>query len=187
MSFLSHGNERSRSATPAPSSVNVTVPTKSGDGHTNTRVRGMETVLEEGDVGNTEAQPEEHPKRMFKFGRRKGMLGRFLESHPLTSHVIQAHPYRKKTERKEKNPNSSSTRKGSHMILGFLRLSSVLGGSSVYTNKSMTTPTTCTNLIKSTTPSKNPKIIAKSQECLKREMGCIEPVGPKRRIDGAIL
>jgi len=52
----------------------------------------METVLEEGDVGNAEAQPEEHPKRMFKFGRRKGTPGRFLECHSLTSQVVQAHP-----------------------------------------------------------------------------------------------
>ena len=180
MSLLTHGNERSLSATPAPSSVNGTV-------RTNTRVGGMETVLEEGDVGNTEAQPEEHPKRMFKFGRGKGMPGRFLESHPLTSHVIQARPRRKKRERKEKSPNSSSTRKGSHMILGFLRLLSVLGGSSTYTNKFMTTPTTCTTLIKSTTPAKSPIIITKYQECLKREMGYIEPVEQKRRIDGAML
>ena len=187
MSFLTHGNERSHQTTPAPSSVNVTVPTKSGDGHTNTRVGGMETVLEEGDVGNTEAQPEEHPKRMFRFGRRKGMPGRFLESHPLTSHVVQARPSRKKRERKEKSPKSSSTRKGSHMILGFLRLSSVPGGSSIYTNNFRTTPTARTTLIKSTTPSTSPIIIAKYQECLKREMGCIEPVEPKRRIDGAIL
>jgi hypothetical protein len=59
---------------------------------TNARVGGMETVLEEGDVGNTEAQPEEHPNRTFKFGRRKGMLERFLECHELTSRAGQAPP-----------------------------------------------------------------------------------------------
>ena len=75
MSLLSTINERSRPTTPAPSSINVTVHAKSVDGNTNPRVGGMETVIEEEDVGNAETQPEEHPQRKFRFGRRKGMLG----------------------------------------------------------------------------------------------------------------
>src|SRR5258708_6542540 len=47
MSLLPPINERSLPNTPAPSSINVTVQTKSMDGYTNPQVGGMETVIEE--------------------------------------------------------------------------------------------------------------------------------------------
>jgi len=70
MSFLTPINERSLPNTPAPSSINDTVHTKSD---MNPHVGGMETVVEEEEVGNVEAQPEGNPDRKFSFRRRKGM------------------------------------------------------------------------------------------------------------------
>jgi len=84
----------------------------------------------------------------------------FLKCHELTSHVGQAPLC---WQRRNKSPILSSTCNGSLMILGYLWLSSMLEGSSIYTNKLITTSTTSTILIKSTTPSKNPIMIGQSQ------------------------
>lgn len=72
MSLLTPISERSLPNTPAQSSINVTVHAGSVGGYTNPHVGGMETVIEEEEVGNAEAQ---HPERKFSFRRRKGMPG----------------------------------------------------------------------------------------------------------------
>jgi len=84
----------------------------------------------------------------------------FLKCHELTSHVGQAPLC---WQRRNKSPILSSTHNGSLTILGYSWLLSMLEGSSIYTNKLITTSTTSTILIKSTTPSKNPIMIGQSQ------------------------
>ena len=71
MTFLTPTNEKSLPSTPAQSFTNVTVHMRSADGQTGARVGGMETVIEEGGVGNAEVQPEEQPKRKFRFRRQR--------------------------------------------------------------------------------------------------------------------
>lgn len=74
MALLAPVNEEGHPATPAPSSSNSTMHAKSMDRHTNAYIGGMDTVVEEEDIGNAETQPEEHPERKFRFGKRhKGM------------------------------------------------------------------------------------------------------------------
>jgi len=106
----------------------------------------------------------------------------FLKSHELTSHVGQAPLC---WQRSNKSPILSSTHNGSLTILGYLQLLSMLEGSSIYTNKLITTSTTLPILIKSTTPSKNPVMIGQSQGLLQLEVGCIRPVELKCQTDRA--
>ena len=51
---------------------------KSGDGHTNARHGGTDTVIEEGYVDNAEAWPERYPKRTSDPEEVKVCLERFL-------------------------------------------------------------------------------------------------------------
>jgi hypothetical protein len=75
MTLLTPTNDKSLPTTPAQGSINVSVNPKSVDGHTNTRIGEMETVIEEGGMDNTEVLPDRHYKRKFRFGSGKGMPG----------------------------------------------------------------------------------------------------------------